>query len=548
MTPPLVCIRCRHAERVISVREASYCTPCYARVFDEKLRASLDHARGAILLHSVVRPHQQATADTADLPHVQGSNVAQNMPTAGAPATPASAPEPAYAVACDGSLNSLVLVHTMYRLLYVPHARAHPTPARAPERARLDVLYVATDLEKDAAQASSSDGIREQVARLAPDAIFVPLTLGHAYAHDEGVSCHVHPPCFMDDTVRHVDAQDAAVQLLRAVGTSVSRLEKSAARTRAEDIRRILWHRVLHDTAQSRQCAALLFPNDATQTAAYVLDALAKGAGYKLPVEGAASLWIQDVLHLHPLSVYLPHELAFYARQHQFDSAVLPDTRQESDMSYEALSNKSSMGALSQSLITALQHGVSSTSNTVIGTASKLVLQDASTLWPTKPDLGTFVCPGIGAKGATLVRSVDALPHWDFRRMRSCPLCRFPAQTDAVKWKSDRSIRREQPRVASINEALNLNAHLCYACLQVLDIPAGSTFLLPSDALFFVRAPGRPASVQVVAAEPGDSSMRDALALPHTPRSSHAPTRVPPEAMREQVASFLLDKDTADST
>ena len=105
-------------------------------------------------------------------------------------------------------------------------------------------------------------------------------------------------------------AQDLLAAMLLRHGTP------SAGATRAEDMRRLLCRRVLHDTACARQCAALLFPQDATQTAAYVLDALAKGAGHKLPVEGAASLWVQDVLHLHPLRAFLPHECAYYARAH----------------------------------------------------------------------------------------------------------------------------------------------------------------------------------------------------------------------------------------
>ena len=126
-------------------------------------------------------------------------------------------------------------------------------------------------------------------------------------------------------------------------------------------------------------------------------------------------------------------------------------------MSYESISDKSSMGHLAQSLITALQHGVSSTSSTVIGTASKLVLQDTPKLWPTVP---ADTCPGIGAKGAALVRSVQALPRWDWDECRACPLCRWPAQEGAAQWTSQRSIRH------AAFAAHDLDAHLCYAACR----------------------------------------------------------------------------------
>ena len=484
MPPPRGCIRCRHDECVLAVREAWYCARCYARVFDEKMRASLDHTRGAILLQSVVRT--------------------------------AEAVPPAYAIVCDGSAASYVLVHAMYRLLYVP--QAHPSPARAPERARLDVLYLDED--------GHADDVRAQIARVAPDAVFVLCTLSDAFQRGQGVVCTRQPPWTMGEVTEA--PATAAHDLLSA--TLLRRGTPSAGATRAEDMHRILCQRVLHDTARARQCAALLFPQDATQTAAYILDALAKGAGHKLPVEGAASLWVQDVLHLHPLRAFLPHECAFYARVHGI--ATRDETPAAADMTYESISDKSSMGHLAESLITALQHGVSSTSSTVIGTASKLVLQDTPKLWPTVP---ADAYPGIGAKGAVLVRTVQALPHWDWDEMRACPLCRFPAQEGAAQWTSERSIRHAAPPTCA------LDAHLCYACLQVLDIPHGTRLVLPPGVHDLVRRPERPAaSVRVVAPALTDHSMRDALAEPHVPRPSHAPTRVAPDAMREQVASFLL--------
>ena len=186
----------------------------------------------------------------------------------------------------DASVASYVLVHALNRLLYVPDA--HPSPARAPERARLDVLYID--------DGGHADDVRAHIARLAPDAVFVACQLSDVYRRGQAVVCTRQPPWTMGElTEAH---ETAAHDLLAAM--RLRHGTPSAGATRTEDMHRLLSRRVLHDTACARQCAALLFPQDASQTAAYVLDALAKGAGHKLPGEGAAALSLQHVLHLHP--------------------------------------------------------------------------------------------------------------------------------------------------------------------------------------------------------------------------------------------------------
>ena len=106
MVAPQRCVRCRQADAALAVREAAYCRTCYARVFDGKVRASLDLARGAVLWHSVVRSTPQRTT-------------------------------PALAVAFSGSLHSCVLLQAVHRLLRTApggaagHALPAPRPARA---------------------------------------------------------------------------------------------------------------------------------------------------------------------------------------------------------------------------------------------------------------------------------------------------------------------------------------------------------------------------------------------------------------------------------
>lgn len=513
------CIRCRESTAAIQVREAAYCATCYQRVFDEKVRPSLEHVRGAILWDNVVRP---------------------------APTPSAGRAEPAFAIAFDASVGSCVLLHAMHRKLRSTH-QAPAALARTPERARIDVLYVDDSAVVPGLTSQTHEEVRSLVAAIAPDATFVALPLADVYTDQCGVAYTPQPQGHgtMAASLTHsLDTTAALQEALRTVQDTPSRLGLSAGRTRAEDLHRIFRHRVWHEAARARHCAALVWPQHASDAAAFTIEALAKGAGHKLAVEGAASLWIDDVLHLHPLRAHLPTELAFYATQHAIPTmdlpALIPQIPPTTESTYEAMVDKHSIGRLSASLISALQYGVSSTSSTVVGTASKLVIQDTR-LWPTTPSI-TF--PRIGAKAESSVRAVLQLPRWDPSTMRACPLCRFPAQPGAAQWKADHSMEPTSSSPTSASENA-LFAMLCYACLQVFDVTSSRTMYLPPDVLTLTQQPGRLAySSSIPAEEAHDedaAAMRAALAQPHGPRTTHAPQRVSVDAMRAHVASFLLE-------
>ncbi|WFD25383.1 Cytoplasmic tRNA 2-thiolation protein 2 [Malassezia nana] len=523
MAASLRCVRCREADAALAVREAAYCRTCYARVFDGKVRASLDLARGAILWHSVVR----------------------TMP----PPTP-----PALAVSFDARLPSCVLLHAVHRLLReAPGAGAsHPVPARAPEQARLDVLYVDDTCLVPGASDRSAE-IQACVAALAPSANLVRIPLHAAWGQDAQV-----PSTLCTVTASGLPLQNAAPRapaealeaLMAGLQQTSSKSESAAARTRVEDMHAILVRRVLCATARARQCAALLFAQDASDTAAHTLAAISKGAGHKLPVTGAASLWIDDVLHVHPLRMHLPQEVSFYAEEHGIQAVSVPtlfppQPPAPAGATYDTLADKTTLGRLADSLIVALQQGVSSTSSTVVGTLSKLVMLDTP-LAPTVPP-SVDVVPRIGAKGVALVRAAQGLPVWDPIRMRSCPLCREPAQQGAADWKARTAMGAALVPTRSDTDAIDLAPRACYACLQVLDVPSGTTLPLPADVLSTTLQPegaamalAAPPSAE---AAPDDSAaeMNAAMAVRHRPNASHAAQRVSPDAMRAQVASFLLE-------
>ena len=97
-------------------------------------------------------------------------------------------------------------------------------------------------------------------------------------------------------------------------------------------------------------------------------------------------------------------------------------------------------------LVSALQHGVSSTSSTVLGTASKLVLDEEAAPHVALAPIPAYRAPvaddapRIGAKGESLVRAARELPRWDAAAARACPLCTYPAQQGAAAWKAAHSV------------------------------------------------------------------------------------------------------------
>lgn len=528
------CVRCRTAPGVVPVREAVYCAACYSRVFAEKTRASLELVRGAVLLQSVVEPW-----------------AAERAP-----------PPPAFAVAFSGGTASCALLHAIAQSF---QSGGQPyVPARAPEFARIDALFV------DDGQMPVADAER-LAARLAPNATFVPLRLDSVYDRG-GVACTLEPrggPRWLaEQPTSCADTPAALHTLLDAVHpASTPRTGVAAARTRAEDVRALFVHRVLLDAARERGCAALLYGHSAARTAALLLEGLAKGAGHKLPIESAPSQWWageRDVLVVHPLRTHLPTELAYYASAHGFGAP--PDAHK--DWSYEANADKNSIGRLTQSLVDSLQHGVSSTVSTVAGTGAKLVYR-ADPVWEVHggadapsasapavplaraepPRDAPRDYPRIGAKGEALVRAAQHANRYDVHaEPHVCPLCLYPAQRGAAEWRAARSVTTHDAP-ARARDALDLRTRLCYSCLQVLDVPeppahapaqAAAELLLPRYVLDAVQPRVRAARAVRVPEAPDDAA--PAPNEPHVPggRASHAAVPVSRDAMRASVASYLL--------
>ncbi|PKI83197.1 hypothetical protein MVES1_003230 [Malassezia vespertilionis] len=525
------CARCRKAQAEVHVREQVYCAGCYARVFAEKVRFGLEYTRGAILQKSVVRPWEQGL-ETGDGPAVA----------------------PAIAIAYSGGLASTVLLHAVSKALSGAHS-AHYLPARAPEMARIDVLYV----QDGAARAKcglpqyDTEQVRAQALRIAPHATFACVDLAACYA-DGSVDCVLER-----DGKKYLGeraAGDAQQALRSALDTlfpaSTSRTGVAAARTRVEDLHKILMHHLLRTTAMERGCAALMYADDAVTSASALLEGIANGAGHKLPIARAASQWWvaeqETLLIVHPLHTILPSELVYYAQTNALGPLYCPTPR--------AGAEKHSIGALTHSLVASLQDGVSSTVSTIAGTGSKLVYMP-DTLWPTSNEIDLDEAtdamhlkqrdaPRIGAKGMSLVASVQTLPRWDPSLLPpSCPLCHLPAKRDAAAWRAQRSVTSSRTATQDPLNLTPLHTRLCYTCLHVLQVPSTPTGASSAQMplpLYVLNAMHRPehGRQQVRAAQ--DTAYIPPEHTPHIPggRASHALQPVSREAMHDAVQAFLL--------
>ena len=537
---PTRCVRCRSAHAALRVREAAYCAACYARVFDSKLRAGLELARGALLLEGVVRPHE-----------------------AGAE------PRAALAVAFSGGPASAVLLHAVAHYLAVGAASRVPG-----ERPRLVALYVDDSAVRPGA-AHEADAARALAARLAPYAAVVRVPLEAACARHVACTLHDGRATLAEDAADAADAVDAAdaraalCDLFAGLQAGGARAG-AAARSRTEDLHWILLERLLREHAALHGCAALLYGEHGARSAARLLERVAKGAGHKLPVEGAAAQRIEGLYVLHPMRPFLAHEVAFYAEQHGIvpvQGEELVPRRHDAQLDehgaplpYEATVNKGSIGRLTESLVDALQRSVSSTVSTIGGTGSKLVFAEApggtEGAGAAERGGGPGTAPRIGAKGESLVRAARAVPCFD--GVRRCPLCGFPAQEGAAQWKAQRTVAPSEgaepgdaqhaaaPRDASAaTPGLDVTPLLCYACLQTLDPHAARgaqrTLPLPAFVLDAARAAQNAAPAPLAAAVE-QLDLGSAPAEPHVPGGrDHSMTRMSRDAMRAAMQDYLVE-------
>lgn len=92
-----------------------------------------------------------------------------------------------------------------------------------------------------------------------------------------------------------VESRTNALQALFSTiyPASTPRGSASAARTRSEDLHRALVQLLLRRTAKQRGAASLILGDSSTRMAIRLIETVSKGAGHKLPIEGAGAIWVE---------------------------------------------------------------------------------------------------------------------------------------------------------------------------------------------------------------------------------------------------------------
>ncbi|KAK0563607.1 Cytoplasmic tRNA 2-thiolation protein 2 [Tilletia horrida] len=535
-----VCVRCRVTPASLLLPQTgAYCPPCATDIFHIKAKLGLDRARGACLQHA-----QRISSSTL----VKGKERQVDISGYG------SGSARGIAIGFSGSDASLLLLHAVARYFLLDSTdvvqEEHGTGVTKSKRvkkdtrrmdtvAAIDVLYVDDGALKrtgsgNTATSQHAAQLAEIVRKVSPSFNFVHLRLEDVYrsrptpeesaavaaAAAELVLCtsapsssrRLFPDTATTDTLTPTQALQHLHDSINPPPSQMPRLSLPAALTRAEDLRRILTQRLLRSAARERGACALLLADTASSTAVRFIDAIAKGEGGKAAVEGAAAVWMNDLLICRPLREIMAQEVEY---QIQKLGELRPEgIAQASYMRAKAeAGERSSIGRLTNDFIANLESNVASTVSTVTRTASKIVL-DLPTNQEGRVDGSAAQTPVaatssnqadkplpsqtlFGSAAQRLIRMVDELPYWDetasersnraeptssgavvVSRSDPCPLCGMPAQGQKAQgWKESISILASAPPPppsdSGVNEdpKLNLSSKLCYGCALVLDTP-----------------------------------------------------------------------------
>ncbi|CBQ71059.1 conserved hypothetical protein [Sporisorium reilianum SRZ2] len=603
-TQASTCVRCKTNTAIAIFRDSIYCQECALAVFYQKAKSGLEYARGAGLAKYVAAAKTNSAAGTvAESSQASTSTSASSAATANANGSKRVAKQinngggnaevnvsANIAIAFSGGPSSRALLRTATQYFRpetafvnrdarrrkargeaadeskqssAGKARAAGNSAgRFNEVGKIYVFYI-----DDSAIIPNGEGVdRTEAARkmveeeACPDLHFVGLKLQDIFRSSSSEAAFEGVPWKLQD----VDSQQISstaspvsdsTQSLKDLFASLHsantpRTGASSARTRVEDLHRILISALLRRTARQYDCAALLLGDTATRISIRLIEDLAKGAGHKLPVQGSDAAWLDDLLVIRPFKTHLMQDILFYTsalglEQLQPEQHVVPPTVSTADVLANTNSSvpamdKSSIARLTETFILNLEKGVPSTVTTIGKTGSKLVLNapsseaqgessastSASHSTSAFQNVGPSVAlrsraavsdkmasmsiadasePRIGSRGIKLAQTSASCFHWN--TASGCALCGMPSRhPQARHWKRDITISSlaetapsQQPtRGSGTNgsegEWIELSDHLCYACLLVLAPPVavgeqeeGVTSMLPAYVLRHIQ-------------------------------------------------------------
>ncbi|CAO1615901.1 unnamed protein product [Parajaminaea phylloscopi] len=533
------CIRCGSPATLRLRKTFPSCTPCAIRGFGTRAKPITELARGAALwdrTQSCEGSHRAREAGGVALAFSGGPNSRALLDVVTKQLRPPPLSDQA-ATAGDNVASS-------------SGSSSRNERARPVEVTRIDVVYIddsavvpgARDQTEEVKQIVEEQGGAKAGLRLVALRLEDVFEVNGGSPHGAaGVTCLVGP-----GEARRIAATQAQTsersprQLLQDLFSSIHspatpRASQGSARTRIEDIHYILTQRLLRQAARRAGCRALLLGDTGSRGSIRLMESLSKGGAHKWPVDGAASIWIDDLLVLRPLRDALSKEVGFYNRIQGLRYLIPADTVTDSVLSGKAgggMAEKASIGRLTENFIFALEKGVPSTVSTVGRTGAKLKLKGGDAMGGSLADSlrdskgqesnESMYHSGVGQKGDVIMKKVVRdVPRWSAwgRRGQSvspslshlplpCPLCGLPAQPGASAWRGSLSIRDSSAVAAAdksaspeanataegtpsgdvTSEWQRLDVLLCYSCLVILDIASGDEAPSPQTSPDGTRA------------------------------------------------------------
>ncbi|EPQ30753.1 uncharacterized protein PFL1_01654 [Pseudozyma flocculosa PF-1] len=473
--PQVQCYRCRTATATAHFRDASYCLPCARANFDQKTKAGLEAARGAGIARFISRAATTPASGHNDRQAVNAS----------------------LALGFSAGLSSSVLLRTATQYFRPDNQRGRTEKerenatenddgtgsvtskmsalnaglGRTSEVAKVYVIFIDDSAIIPDGRDRTADARALFEAEACDDFEFVGLKLEDVYLADgesEGgcaVACSAEsgPDRLLSPSTVRVDDRRAALRSLFASlhPEDTPRTGIASARTRTEDLHRILVNYLLRREATRRGCSALMLGESGTRLSIRLIESLAKGGGHKLPIEGSDAVWIDDLLVARPLKTHLIQEVKFFAEANNVrwlpDQDLVPSAVPAGsayNASGEPLMDKSSIGRLTETFILNLERGVPSTVSTIGKTGSKLVLkpEEGSEPLATATAPALTPAPAATAAPATTTTTTTAPPISvpAFEQVGpSAPLGRKARKAKAKEAASNGSSMVLEPRVGA---------------------------------------------------------------------------------------------------
>lgn len=534
-----ICVRCKTNPAIAIFRDSIYCQTCALDVFYSKAKSGLEYARGAGLAKYVAAAKASsslsASPATSATSIEEGKGRAKQINNGGGNAEVNVSAN--IAIGFSGGASSRALLKSAVQYFRPESSDASRsrkkggrtqatesntdgrsnTVGRTNEIGKIYVLYIDdSSLIPDGAD-RTEEARRMVEAEGCADLHFIALKIEDIY-RSQGVEWKTP-----DGDAQHISSSVSSVADPKAAikdlfaslhPSSTPRTGASSARTRIEDLHRILVSTLLRRTATSLSCAALLLGETATRISVRLIEDLAKGAGHKLPVQGSDAVWVDDLLLVRPLKTHLLQEILFYTtalgleplpEQKVVPSAMTTQEILDLQSSANPVMDKSSIANLTETFILNLEKGVPSTVTTIGKTGSKLHLHTSTATSASGGEVGSSISgfkqvgptvalssrkmselnlgskdsePRIGSRGIKLAQTSASFFKWTTKD--GCALCGMPSQIGARHWKRNITISslaetapsQEEEKEGGREGWIDLSDYLCYACLLVLAPPA----------------------------------------------------------------------------